>query len=214
MKPRTSIVSVVSAATYREVLELSERTRLSRFPVRESSSGIDNVLGILYVKDMLAFKTHPRDFSVKKIMREPVFIPGTKKLSSAQAALREKKQSLAVVVDEYSGTAGLLSIEDIAAEIFGAMTDEYDANPSRADEIRQIREGEFLCDASVRLTEVAEKTGVALESPFYETLGGFVLEKLDRIPRPGDSVTLPSAALTVVDATDRLVKSIRVKKKE
>ncbi|MDR1786654.1 MAG: hemolysin family protein [Spirochaetaceae bacterium] len=210
MQPRTRIVPVSPDASYRDVLELSERSRLSRFPV--VSGGVDNILGILYVKDMLAYKTRPGDFGVKKIMRRPLFIPGTKKLASAQQALRESRQSLAVVVDEYSGTAGLLSIEDIASEIFGAMTDEYGPYPGRAEAVRPLGNGEFLCDASVRLPEASEKTGIPLVSSHYETLGGLVLEQFDSIPRRGDSTRAGNAVLTVEDCTDRRIKTVRIRK--
>jgi CBS domain containing-hemolysin-like protein len=208
MKPRTKIVSIQRGASYRTVLELSERTRLSRFPV--CGEGIDDIAGVLYIKDMLAYKTAPASFSVQNIMRVPVFIPATKKISSVQQVLRESKQSLAVVVDEYSGTAGILSIEDIAQEIFGKVADEYDATPRQS--ITQIHDDEYLCDASIRLTVIAEKLGVTLTSKYYETLAGYMLEKLDSIPRMGDSVTDAQAVLTVSDATERKIQKVHIKK--
>ena len=215
MKPRTKIIAITFDSSYRSVLELSQRTRLSRFPVC-ACGGIDDIAGVLYVKDMLVYKNEPESFSVQKIMRRPLFIPGTKNIFASQQALRENKQSLAVVIDEYSGTAGILSVEDIAQEIFGKVADEYDA--PQAQSVVETRAGEYLCDAAVRLSALAEKTGVDLESSYYETLAGFMLEKLDSVPLLGDAVQCGgegSAAvlLTVAEVTERKIKKVFLQKR-
>jgi CBS domain containing-hemolysin-like protein len=213
MKPRTKIAAVTLNASYRGVLELSQRTRLSRFPV--CADGIDHIAGVLYVKDMLAYKNDPALFSVQKIMRRPLFIPGTKNIFAAQQALKENKQSLAIVIDEYSGTAGILSIDDIAREIFGKIADEYDSPAEQS--IVQTAQGEYVCDASVKLSTLAEKTGVALASAYYETLAGFMLEKLDAVPQAGGAVSVGAenseqVLLTVIDVTDRKIQKVRIQK--
>jgi CBS domain containing-hemolysin-like protein len=208
MESRTTIVAVPINASYRDVLELSERSRLSRFPV--CGKDIDDIVGVLYVKDMLLYKTSPAEFSVTTVMRNPLFIPGTKKMSTVQQVLRENRQRLAIIVDEYSGTAGILSIEDIAEEIFGKISDEYSLPQKQS--IVKIHEGEYLCDASIKLSFAAEKTGIALESKYYETLAGFMLEKLDSIPCLGDSVSLHNAVLTVSDVTEKKIIKVHIKK--
>jgi CBS domain containing-hemolysin-like protein len=218
MKPRTKIIAITFDASYRGVLELSQRTRLSRFPVCAGGS-IDDIDGVLYVKDMLVYKNEPASFSVQKIMRRPLFIPGTKNIFASQQALRENKQSLAIVIDEYSGTAGILSIEDIAQEIFGKIADEYDA--PQAQSVVETSAGEYLCDAAVRLSALAEKTGVALESAYYETLAGFMLEKLDSVPALGDAVQCGGGGgegsgavlLTVTEVTERKIKKVLLQKR-
>jgi CBS domain containing-hemolysin-like protein len=206
MIPRTDIVFITPDSSYRKILELSDRTRLSRFPV--CADGIDDIAGILYVKDMLAYKDSPESFSVQKVRRPPLFIPATKKISVVQQILRQNKQSLAVIVDEYSGTAGVLSVEDIAKEIFGTIADEYDI-PQKRD-ITKTGEGEYVCDASVKLSTVAEKTGIRLESRFYETLAGFMLERLDAVPQAGDKVIESGAVFTAAEVTEQKIKTVHI----
>ena len=208
MTPRTKIVAIPSTVNYNEILELSMKTKLSRFPVYRKD--IDDIIGILYVKDMLFYGVHPSDFSVKEIMRPPLFVVGTKKLSSVQQMMRENKQSLAVVIDEYSGTDGILSTEDIAAEIFGSISDEYSL--SQRPLTIQINEKETEVDASIRLSELSEKMGILLQSEFYDTLAGFITEKLDKIPQVGDYILENGYKFTVIDGDETHIKRINIYK--
>lgn len=208
MTPRTKIVAIPSTVNYNEILELSMKTKLSRFPVYRKD--IDDIIGILYVKDMLFYGVHPSDFSVKEIMRPPLFVVGTKKMSSVQQMMRENKQSLAVVIDEYSGTDGILSTEDIAAEIFGSISDEYSL--AQRPLTIQINEKETEVDASIRLSELSEKMGILLQSEFYDTLAGFITEKLDKIPQVGDYVLENGYKFTVIDGDETHIKRINIYK--
>lgn len=208
MTPRTKIVAIPSTVNYNEILELSMKTKLSRFPVYRKD--IDDIIGILYVKDMLFYGVHPSDFSVKEIMRPPLFVVGTKKMSSVQQMMRENKQSLAIVIDEYSGTDGILSTEDIAAEIFGSISDEYSL--SQRPLTIQISEKEVEVDASIRLSELSEKMGILLQSEFYDTLAGFITEKLDKIPQVGDYVLENGYKFTVIDGDETHIKRINIYK--
>ncbi|MBO5235588.1 MAG: HlyC/CorC family transporter [Spirochaetaceae bacterium] len=208
MTPRTKIVAIPSTVNYNEILELSMKTKLSRFPVYRKD--IDDIIGILYVKDMLFYGVHPSDFSVKEIMRPPLFVVGTKKMSSVQQMMRENKQSLAVVIDEYSGTDGILSTEDIAAEIFGSISDEYSL--SQRPLTIQINEKETEVDASIRLSELSEKMGILLQSEFYDTLAGFITEKLDKIPQVGDYILENGYKFTVIDGDETHIKRINIYK--
>ncbi|MBE6345131.1 MAG: HlyC/CorC family transporter, partial [Spirochaetaceae bacterium] len=208
MTPRTKIVAIPSTVNYNEILELSMKTKLSRFPVYRKD--IDDIIGILYVKDMLFYGVHPSDFSVKEIMRPPLFVVGTKKMSSVQQMMRENKQSLAVVIDEYSGTDGILSTEDIAAEIFGSISDEYSL--AQRPLTIQINEKETEVDASIRLSELSEKMGILLQSEFYDTLAGFITEKLDKIPQVGDYILENGYKFTVIDGDETHIKRINIYK--
>ncbi len=208
MTPRTRITAVPSTAGYHDILELSQRTRLSRFPVYKDD--IDDIIGILYVKDLLFYSGKPENFSVREIMRPPLFVVGTKKMSSIQQMLRENKQSLAVVIDEYSGTDGILSIEDITKEIFGTISDES-YTQSVPDSIN-FSSGEILLDGTTRLTDLSEKLGIPLHSEFYETVAGFVTERLDKIPESGDAITENGFVFTVKEADKTHAKQILVRK--
>lgn len=208
MVPRTKIQAVSVSMTYHDVLELSERTRYSRFPVYKD--GIDNIVGILYVKDLLFFDCNPETFSVTDFVRPPLFVLGSKKMSSVQQMLRENRQTLAVVVDEYSGTDGILTMEDIAREIFGTISDEYETAPRPG--IIQNDETSILVDGTVRLLDIEEKFGITLHSEYYETLAGYLAEKLDKIPAAGDSMSDSGCIFTVIEADDRRVSKIRIER--
>jgi CBS domain containing-hemolysin-like protein len=206
MTPRTKIVSLSLYATYRETLELAQRSRISCFPV--CGDGLDNVLGVFYVRDMLALGRNSEAFSIKKTMREPIFIPGSKKMSAVQQILRQKNQSMAVVMDEYSGTGGLLTTEDIASAIFGKISNDYDA-PGRPL-ITQINQDELVVDGSCRLKALGEQAGIVLSSANYETLGGFMLEQCDRIPQTGDGVTVNGCTFTVMAVAQNRVQKVHI----
>jgi CBS domain containing-hemolysin-like protein len=121
MVPRVSMVAVGLDLSYDAVVALAERRQLWCFPVTEATATLDDLVGVLYVKDMLPFAAAPESFSVKRAMREPVYIPGTRKISSAQHLLRENGQSVGIILDEYGGTAGLITTQDIAEVIFGKV---------------------------------------------------------------------------------------------
>lgn len=201
MIPRTKIIGAKLNASYRDVLELSERSRLSRFPVWKDNN--DDIIGILYIKDVLFYSDRVENFSVHSIMREPIFIPETKKMSAIQQVLRENKQSIAIVLDEYSGTAGLLTTEDIAKELFGTLSDEY-VRPT-FQLFKQINENEAIVSGATRLIDLSEKTGLSLKSDNCETIAGYLSEKLDRIPQVGDCYRIDGWSFTVTEADDKQV---------
>ena len=150
------------------------------------------------------------DLAAKDIMRPPLYIVGTKKMSSVQQMLRENRQSLAVVIDEYSGTDGILTTEDISREIFGTVGDEF--YQARMPQTVELAQGEALVDGAVRLTEVAERFGCSLHSEFYETLGGYLSEKLDKVPVEGDFYREQGMLFTVKEADATRILTIHVKK--
>lgn len=208
MIPRTRITAVSIHASFNAVIELSQKTRLSKFPVFKTS--IDDIQGVLHVKDMMRFAQNKHLFSVKNCMRQPLFILETRKMSSIQQILRDNNQTIAIVLDEYSGTAGLLTIEDIAQEIFGTMYDEYDS--SALPEIQKKSETDFVLSGNARLIDIAEKTGIHLKSKFYETIAGYINEKFDNLPEIGTVIREEQVSLTVLDMTDRCVLQVLLRK--
>ncbi|MCQ2248483.1 MAG: hemolysin family protein [Treponema sp.] len=204
MIPRKKIQAVNVEDSYWKVLELSQRYRLSRFPVFKKD--IDDIVGIIYIKDMLAFKTHPELFSITRVMRPPLFILGTKKMSGIQQMLRENHQSMAVVIDEYSGTEGILTVEDIAQEIFGSESNgfhEYHQNGNRdlgTDEVEGL----------MRLEDVNDLFGAKFESEDSETVGGYLMEVLGAVPKVGDRIQVDGYTLTVTEMEDKRVSKIKI----
>jgi CBS domain containing-hemolysin-like protein len=141
-------------------------------------------------------------------MRSPLFVLETKKMSSVQQTLRDAKQSIAIVIDEYSGVAGLLTVEDIAQEIFGTMYDEFDTHNYSG--LRKISKNEFIANGDLRLIDINESLSLQLDSKFYETIGGFIFEKLDKIPEIGESIFEQDTKFIVEDVTDRKILKVKI----
>lgn len=210
MIPRTEIITITADATYTDVLELTQKSRLSRFPVL--GKDIDDIKGILYAKDVLLYKGEKKDFSVKKIMRAPLFILETKNMTSIQHLFREKTQSIAIVLDEYSGTAGLLTKENIATEIFGPINDEYDAHAEITH--LKITDTETLVNGKTRLTDISSHFEINLQSDYHETIAGFVMEMLDGVPHEGDFIIKDGLRFTVNSVSGRRITQVHIKMEE
>ncbi len=210
MTPRKNIKAINYDATYTEVIEFSERHLISRFPVYKN--GIDDIVGILYMKDLLFFNSDSSGFSIQNIMRPPLFILGTKKMSSIQQMLEENHQSMAVVIDEYSGTDGILTTEDIAREIFGPIADEYKPYARRVEVvIRNENNGKI--EGQSRLVDLNEQLGTHLHSECCETIGGYISEQLGRIPEEGDSISAEGYTFSVLKMDDKRIAKIMMTKK-
>ena len=211
MIPRLKVICIDPGMSYRDVVQLSERTRISKFPVYENDD-IDNIIGVLYVKDMLFFTEVRDEFSVRKVMRPPLFIPGTTKMSSIQELLHENHQSFAIVIDEYSGTDGILTIEDIEQEIFGAVVDDI----YHEEEVEEREPSEFeeffskSIDGSTRLIDLNETLRIKLESKLNETIAGYICEKLERIPMVGESIEESNYVFTVEKLEGHRISKVHV----
>lgn len=207
MVPRTRIVSVQNTESYRDIIEKAQRTRLSRFPVYRGD--IDNIIGVLYVKDLLAYKESPDTFMMQNVMRPPLFILGTKKMSSVQQMLRENRQSLAIVIDEYSGTDGILTQDDISREIFG-VTDSSAPRRGRMPQKTVTDTSDFVTSGSMLLVDLKELLHIPVRSDINETLGGWIEEKLDNLPKPGDAVVFRGYSFNVVSMKFRRVEQVHI----
>ena len=210
MQPRTKMVTINLETKYKDVIELSEKTHLSHFPV--VNSNIDDICGILHLKDVIPFFSKPETFSVKNVMKNPLFIPETKKMSSIQEALRESNQSIAIVLDEYSGTAGLLTIDDISSEIFGTLSDEYDF--IQAAEIIEKSETDFQLEGNARLVDINEKLKINLVSEDNETINGWFCEQLGTLPEVGNKISFSGWIFTVTEVSKKMATKISVKAEE
>lgn len=222
MTPRTEIMALPCDIGFKEILEIAKETKYSRFPVFRKT--IDDIVGILYVKDLVrcadalnnagASNNHAAggDFSVANVMRKPLFILGTKKISSVCETLRENRQTIAIVVDEYSGTDGLLTQEDIVQKIFGDMTfgNEADLSSAKSHEKQNC----FIVNGSILLSEISEMLGASLTSEINETLGGWLEENLDRLPVEGDVVNYDNWQFTIENIEMRRIGKIRIQNTE
>ncbi|MBQ2207867.1 MAG: HlyC/CorC family transporter [Treponema sp.] len=208
MIPRKKIKALKLTESYNPIIELSERYGISRFPVYKDD--IDDIVGILYIKDLLFYKDNISSFSVQKVMRPPLFILETKKMSSIQQMLRENKQSMAVVIDEYSGTYGVLTTEDIAREIFGPISDEYKSYAHRIqDQIKNPSNSEV--DGLSRLSDLNDQLHTKLLSQNCETIGGYIMEALGHIPQEGESITKDGFAFAVSKMEDKRIARVHIR---
>jgi len=209
MIPRTKITTVSLDSTYRDILELSGRTSFSRFPVERKS--VDDIAGVLYLKDLLAYKTKPEEFTVAKVMRQPIFIPGTKNMSAVQSLLVENRQTLAIVVDEYSGTDGLVTSEDISRKIFSRPEEKtLRGKVFHFDQIEN--QDDFEINGSVLILDLQAALNIPLESKINETIGGWFTEQIDRMPEVNDFYEYKGYRFTVKKIQARRIERIQIQK--
>jgi CBS domain containing-hemolysin-like protein len=203
MTPRTQMVALDSALSVEEAADQVAVARRSRYPVYTES--LDEIVGVVHAKDILtALRARPRE-TVREIMRPPLFVPGTREVEDVLADMKRLKTHLAVVLDEYGGTAGLVTMEDLLEEIVGPIYDEYDPQdrPGTAD-------GAARLDGAMPITEFNSQYDAVLDDADYTTIGGYVFGQLGRLPRPGDRVTVGPHTFEVVEMDGRRVKSLRL----
>jgi CBS domain containing-hemolysin-like protein len=209
MTPRTDVVSIAHEAAVEAARRLIAESGYSRIPVTRGN--LDSIAGILYAKDLLdgaAFDA-ARDVRVKDVMRKPVFVPETKRLDELLREFQVEKNHMAVVLDEYGGTAGLVTMEDVVEEIVGEIVDEYE--PELPESIRALAGGAFEVDARVHIDELNDELPIALpEHDDYETIGGFVLSRMGYIPKAGESFEHDGLRITVLEAEERRVTRLRI----
>ncbi len=207
MTPRPDIVAVPEDVTFDELVETTRRSGYSRLPVYKEK--LDDVVGIVLAKDLLsrAASGDIGDFHVSQIMREPYYVPDTKSVHDLLAEFRRLKIHMAIVVDEFGGTDGLVTLEDLIEEIVGEIYDEHDvARPL----FMKTARGEPLIDGGAPLDEVNEQFGISLPLEDYDTLGGFILGEIGHVPQPGDVVEVAGAELVVERVDERRVRLVRL----
>lgn len=207
MIPRTDIVALDVTTPTGEVLEQITRVGHSRIPVYEGSA--DEIVGILYVKDVFRrLARGERDLDLRRFLRSAHFVPETKKIDDLLREMQKDKLHLAIVVDEYGGTAGLVTIEDLVEEIVGEIRDEYEVEQEM---VLPVSENEAVMDARVPFEDVRETFDLDLEpSADYDTLGGFITNQLGRFPRSGESVEVAGMRFTVESVEARRIRRVRV----
>lgn len=211
MVPRTRIKAISCDSTYREIIELSQRLDFTRFPVYRKS--IDDIIGIIYLKDLLEFKGKQEEFSVCNVMKPPLFILGTKKMSSVQEMLFENRQSMAIIVDEYSGTDGIVTEKDISREIF-ALPGEKSLRGKVFDFDSVEDKTDFEINGSVLLRVLKEALHIPLESAINETIGGWFTEQLNRMPQEKDSIDFEGWTFVVIKIQSHRIERIKIMKQQ
>lgn len=208
MVPRVDIVGVEVNASVEDVVRLIVETGHSRIPVYEGT--IDNIVGIVYAKDLLRRRDDDgtTGVSLRDLAREPYFTPEAKKAGELLHEMQQRKVHIAIVVDEYGGTAGLVTIEDLIEEIVGEIRDEYDV--AEPDEIQFLSDHEVLLSARVPIDHVRELLHLDIDEVEADSIGGLVYERLGDIPKPGATVTLGDATLVVDTVRRQAIRTVRI----
>lgn len=209
MTHRTDMACVEIADSLQDIIQLSIDEGYSRIPVYAEDP--DNVVGVVYIKDLLKYigTSLPKSKGLKDVMREAYFVPESKRCGALFSEMTEKHIQMAIVVDEYGGTAGLVTLEDIVEAIVGNIQDEYD---NEDEEISKINETTFTIDGITDLEEVEEQIGIKFPEDDYDTLGGFIISRLGFLPQDGEmnTVEYENVRFTVLNVEERRIGRVKV----
>ncbi len=216
MKPRTEVVGIPVAATLSEILHIMEQTRLTRYPVFRED--LDTVVGFLHARDVSGHIVRSGEgrsaFDVQKHLRQPLFVPESKPALEVLRELQRHRVHLAIVVDEFGGTAGLVTVEDIVEEVFGEIYDEHDRAKVGEDLVRSTGDGSWEVEAKVSIIDLEEALDLDIfpDDEEYSTVGGFILSEVGRIPEPGAEVALGGYRFRVLEADTKRVIRVSVQR--
>ena len=198
MVPRVHVTFADVNSTYDELIDIFREDKFTRLPVFRDTT--DNVVGTINMKDLLLYD-NTKGFQIQDILREAYFTYEYKNISELSVEMRKASFNIAIVLDEYGETAGLITLEDILEEIVGEIHDEYDENEE--DFIQEIDEREYIVEGSTNLDDLNDRLDLDLNSEEYDSLGGFIIERLDRLPEPGDSIHTEDGIHMVVEKLDK-----------
>jgi CBS domain containing-hemolysin-like protein len=208
MTPRPDIVAIRSSATIDELRQLVREQEYSRLPV--FTDNLDNIVGLVVVKDLIQRTEEVSgDRSVTEIMRPASFVPETNRVMDVLREFQKSRIQLAIVVDEYGGTAGLVTVEDVVEELVGEIRDEYDVEAEPV-----VREGDdaFVFSAKVATGEMVERLGVEIEDGAFETVGGYVLARVGRVPGVGEVFSFDGLDVEILEAERRRIHKVRIRR--
>ena len=206
MVQRLDIVAIDVEDSYEEIIELFKTEKLSRMPVYEET--IDDIIGILNIKDVIFLSDEEIvNFDVKKYIRDPFFTYEFKKITQLLEEMKKDKSQMAIVVDEYGGTAGLITIEDLVEVIVGDIEDEYD---EEEDEIEVISSNEFLVEGSTKISDVNEVLDINLESEEFDSIGGYIIGYIKHIPEENEVIEVDGVKFNIESVDKNRIKKIRI----
>lgn len=198
MVPRVHVTFADVNSTYEELLDIFREDKFTRLPIFEDTT--DNVVGTINMKDLLLYD-NTKEFHIRDILREAYFTYEYKSISELLVEMRQASFNIAIVLDEYGETAGLITLEDILEEIVGEIHDEYDENEE--DFVQEVSEREYIIEGSMNLDDLNDRLDLDLNSEEYDSLGGFIIERLDRLPEAGDSIVTVEGIRMVVEKLDK-----------
>jgi putative hemolysin len=205
MVPRPEVVGIESGMSFPEVLSLVQSARHSRFPVYKE--GLDNVVGIIHSKDILNYVNRPEGFDIERESRPPYFVPESKPVNLLLQSFRARKIHLAIVVDEYGGVEGIVTLEDVIEEVFGNIEDEYDIEEALIHELGQHR---FLIDGSLTIRDINSRFDLQLSEEHVTTLAGYVLQALGTIPVEGEQCAIDGIRMIVKKMDGQRIEEVEL----
>lgn len=207
MTPRIDVAALDVTESIADAIDECMQKGYSRLPVYEED--IDHIIGVLYVKDLLPYvgKELPSSVTLKSLCRETLFVPATVKGSALFQQMSEKHLQMAIVIDEYGGTAGIVTVEDLLESIVGNMQDEFD---HESEELEQTGDNAFEADGALDVEELSEQLDVEFPEGDYDTLAGFLLSELGHIPEVGEQVTFENVTFTVTEMDDRRIETVHI----
>jgi len=203
MTPRIRIIALNVESSYDEVMQVFRDEKFSRLPVYTES--IDRIVGVLHLKDIIF--TDSAEFSVEKLMRKPFYISAQTDVAKLFEQMRQKNNPIAIVLDDYGGTAGLVTFEDLVEEIVGNIFDEYDET---VVDVEKIGENEYMADGMTHLVKINETAGTELESDTMDSISGYITEKLGRFPETGELVEDGNVLFTVVETDKTRISKVKI----
>ncbi|MFH0931773.1 MAG: transporter associated domain-containing protein, partial [Candidatus Zixiibacteriota bacterium] len=209
MTPRTEVVGLEISSDQKTVLRTVTEEGYSRLPVYKNN--LDNILGIIHAKDVITILQHSDLIILEDIIRKPYFVPDSMKISELLREFQKRRSQMAMVLDEFGGTAGLITLEDIIEEIVGEIEDEYD---EERKEIETLADGSAIVRGSIPLRELNEKLKLNLPEEKFETLNGLLINTLGRIPILDEKIVLFEIDFHILEKTGHHLQKLKINKKE
>ncbi len=211
MIPRTEVIAVDANALLQDTVQVMLQSPYTKFPVYEEN--LDQIIGILHVRDVIVAMQNPEQqhCTARDLAREALFVPRSIPVSHLLREFRNRRQHIAIVLDEYGGTAGLVTLEDLVEEILGEIGDPFD---EEAPEIQALSDGQMLIDGLTLIEDVNDELGLSLEDPNYNTIAGYLLGRLERIPKIGDSVDVDGVHLEVKEMDGLRISKVLLRRLE
>ncbi|MGC9361744.1 MAG: hemolysin family protein [Candidatus Syntrophosphaera sp.] len=208
MVPRTDVIALPKTATISEAIEIAREEGFTRYPVY--GKNLDDIIGILIIYDILK-REHTSETKIEKLVREPFFTPENTDLDVLLKEMQKHHRSIAIVVDSYGGTAGIVTMEDILEEIFGDIADEYDEHEEEP-EVEQVSPNTWLVQADIEIDKLEDEYDIILPEGDYETVAGLILDRLARIPHQGQFIDVEPYRIQVLQATQKKIIKVKIHK--
>ena len=206
MIQRVNITALNKDITKEELLDTIKKEQFSRIPVYDET--IDNVVGVLNVKDLILLEDESKEFNVMDYTREPFYTFEFKKVSELFTEMKKTRNHMAVVLDEYGGTVGIVTMEDLVEEIVGDIEDEYDE--AKDKNIRKIKENEYIVEGSTRIDELSDLLGFEIESEELDSVGGLIIDSIGRMPKEKEQIEIENVKFIVEKVKKNSIKKVKI----